>query len=129
MNLRSNDILPDKMRFKNLFVALCLFTSNLPAMCSSQVLAGEMQENDSVIEQRISKELGEDPFIESHGIKVSVKDGTITLTGSVENIIEQAAAAADAFQGGAKEVHNLLKIENNDAEPAQKGGNDDSPEY
>ncbi|MFC1863050.1 BON domain-containing protein [Thermodesulfobacteriota bacterium] len=88
-----------------------------------------MQENESAIEQRISKELGEDPFIESHGIKVSVKDGTVILTGSVENIAEKAAASADAFQGGAKEVHNLLKIENDVAEPAQKGRSNDSPVY
>jgi osmotically-inducible protein OsmY len=78
----------------------------------SHAYAGEIKESDTTIEQRVSRELGKDPFIKHYEIKVTVINGTVTLTDSVENILEQAAATGNAFQGGAKEVHNLLRIKN-----------------
>ena len=130
MRLSRTDILLDKVQFKYLFLAVYLLGTSLHGMPSSQVLAEEVRENDSVIEKRILKELREDPFIKSHGIKVSVKDGIATLTGSIENRTEHAAATANAFQCGAKEVRNLLKIKKDPVIPGQKDDiNDTTKEH
>lgn len=62
MILSRTDILLDKVQFKYLFLAVYLLGTSLHGMPSSQVLAEEVRENDSVIEKRILKELREDPF-------------------------------------------------------------------
>ena len=70
----------------------------------------QVNENDIKIEQNIIEEIHDNPFIESKNISVTVKNGVTTLRGTANNLTESAAATADAFQSGANEVRNHLKI-------------------
>ena len=67
-------------------------------------------QEDRAIEQSIMEEIRSDPFIASEHIKVTSKNGVVTLKGIVNSLTESAAATADAFQGGAREVKNHLKV-------------------
>lgn len=66
---------------------------------------------DWEIKEDIEDELFWSPFVDSNEVYVSVKDGIATLTGTVESWMERGAAADNAYQGGAKEVHNYLKVQ------------------
>jgi hypothetical protein len=70
---------------------------------------------DWEIKQNIETELRADPFVESNNITITVENGVATLTGTVENFTERAAAEVDAYQEGASEVHNHLKVRNGHA--------------
>lgn len=74
---------------------------------------------DRQIEQNILEEIKSDPFIKSKDFEVIVKNGVATLEGTVNNLTEHAAATADAFQGGAREVRNNLKIRVKSAKSAE----------
>jgi len=50
------------------------------------------------------------PFVDENKIKVNVKNGVATLTGSVNSLMEYDAATENAYEGGAKQVNNELKI-------------------
>jgi hypothetical protein len=65
---------------------------------------------DQEIEQEIIEEIENDSFIESKDIIVTVVNEVVTLEGTVNNLTERAAATANAFQGGAKQVWNHLKV-------------------
>jgi len=65
---------------------------------------------DDELARKIREEILTDPFIESSHIQVSVEDGVATLRGTVRSWTEHAAATADAFQSGAKEVKNQLQV-------------------
>jgi osmotically-inducible protein OsmY len=65
---------------------------------------------DAVVQSRIESQLFWSPFVDSDAIDVEVNDGTVTLTGSVEDFGEQAAAIENAYEGGAKYVVNELTV-------------------
>lgn len=75
---------------------------------------------DEEIEHRILEEINKDAFIESKNIVVSVENGIVTLRGTINNLTEHAAAIADAFQGGAIEVRNYLKVKDNTVSTSKK---------
>ena len=66
---------------------------------------------DWEIKEDIENELFWSPFVDSNEVHVSVKDGIATLTGTVESWRERGAAADNAYDGGAREVHNHLRVE------------------
>ena len=57
-------------------------------------------------------ELSMSPYVDADHIKVIVRNGVVTLRGSVEDQSAFDAAAKNAMEGGAKQVINLLTIEN-----------------
>lgn len=65
---------------------------------------------DWEITEDIEDELFWSPFVDGDEVHVSVKDGTATLTGTVDTWRERGAAADNAYDGGAKEVRNYLKV-------------------
>ncbi len=65
---------------------------------------------DREIKEEIQEQLWWSPFVDSDSIAVSVTDGVATLTGIANSRLEVEAAAANAKQGGAKNVVNQLKI-------------------
>ncbi|OFZ82081.1 MAG: hypothetical protein A2603_11490 [Bdellovibrionales bacterium RIFOXYD1_FULL_55_31] len=67
--------------------------------------------DDGKIRQNAASLMRSDAFLENDDrIEVNVKNGTATLTGSVDTWAESVAATQDAFLGGAKEVVNKLTV-------------------
>lgn len=69
---------------------------------------------DEVIEQDIERELWWSPFVDADEVTVSVKNGTATLTGTVDSWSERWAARDNAYDGGAVRVVNRLKVRSED---------------
>lgn len=77
------------------------------------VYMGLPDSEDWEILQDIKSELWWSPFVDEKKIEVSVKDGIAYLSGKVDDINERDAAEKNAFEGGAKEVINYLKVKDN----------------
>jgi osmotically-inducible protein OsmY len=69
-------------------------------------------ETDWEIRRNIHDELWWSPFVDADQVQVSVRDGVATLTGTVDSYLERGAAVENAYEGGAREVKNHLKVEN-----------------
>jgi osmotically-inducible protein OsmY len=50
------------------------------------------------------------PFVDADEVVVTVDDGVATLTGEVDTWSERSAAQKNAFDGGAKDVRNTLRV-------------------
>jgi osmotically-inducible protein OsmY len=70
-----------------------------------------MKRSDQQIACDIQRALNASPFVDPDEVSVSVRDGTATLTGSVDSWRERNAATDDALEGGALAVYNELRIE------------------
>jgi osmotically-inducible protein OsmY len=68
------------------------------------------EKQDWEIKADVESELWWSPFVDSDEISVSVNDGVVTLVGVVESLRERRAATKNSHDGGAKIVHNLLKV-------------------
>ena len=68
--------------------------------------------HDMRIRLDVKWELSMSPYVDADHIKVTVRDGVVTLKGSVEDQSAFDAATSNAIEGGAKKVINLLTIEN-----------------
>jgi osmotically-inducible protein OsmY len=66
--------------------------------------------DDWEIKQDIESELWWSPFVEKENIVVSVVDGVATLTGEVDTLRERRMATANAYEGGARNVRNHLRV-------------------
>jgi osmotically-inducible protein OsmY len=66
--------------------------------------------SDWRIKEDIEDELFWSPFVDSDEVTVSVDDGKVTLTGSVDSWSEFNAAANNAYEGGAVYVDNDLTV-------------------
>lgn len=49
-------------------------------------------------------------FFDQDGIFVTVADGIVTLVGEVDTLRDRHVATENAYEGGAKEVRNRLKV-------------------
>ncbi|MGH7232700.1 MAG: BON domain-containing protein, partial [Nitrospiraceae bacterium] len=78
-----------------------------------QVNAVWMWKHDWEIKEDIESELWWSPFVDSDTIRVSVRDGTATLTGTVNSWQERTWAAENAYEGGAKSIRNYLRLRQN----------------
>jgi len=66
---------------------------------------------DWEIEQDVEGELFWSPFVDADEVTVEVDDGEATLTGTVDNMSERAAAEKNAYDAGATLVDNDLAVE------------------
>jgi osmotically-inducible protein OsmY len=66
--------------------------------------------DDWEIKKDIEDELWWSPFVDEEGISVAVTDGLATLAGVVDTLRERRVATENAYEGGAKQVRNLLKV-------------------
>lgn len=66
--------------------------------------------SDEAIQQSIEHQLFWSPFVDGDEVSVEVEKSGATLTGSVDSLAEKRAAEENAYEGGATEVHNHLKI-------------------
>ena len=62
------------------------------------------------IKEEIEDKLWWSPFVDESGVSVSVEDGIVTLIGVVEDLKERRDATRNAYEGGAREVRNFLKV-------------------
>jgi len=65
---------------------------------------------DYQIRENVKDQLWWSPFVDSEDITVSVNNGIVTLSGTVDTYGESQSAEDNAFEGGAKEVVNNLKV-------------------
>lgn len=65
---------------------------------------------DYDIKDAIEDELWWSPFIDEDQVQVKVHNGIATLTGTVDSWFEKRMATDNAFEGGAKSVHNYLIV-------------------
>lgn len=65
---------------------------------------------DAEIKSEVEEELYWSPFIDSDQIKVEVNDGSVKLTGFVDDYAERRIATENAWEGGAQGVRNHLKV-------------------
>ncbi len=65
---------------------------------------------DTEIRQEVQDELWWSPFVDSDQVSVSVDDGVVTLTGTVDTYGERSAAVENAYEGGAVWVDNDLNV-------------------
>jgi osmotically-inducible protein OsmY len=66
--------------------------------------------DDWEIKKDIEDELWWSPFVDEGGVGVTVKGGVATLVGVVDTLRERRVATENAYEGGAKQVRNLLKV-------------------
>lgn len=66
---------------------------------------------DLRIKMDVKWELSMSPWVDADHIHVHVRDGVVTLRGTVEDQSAFDAATQNAMEGGAKKVVNLLTIE------------------
>jgi len=71
----------------------------------------ESAKSDWEIHEDIKSELFWSPFVSDDDIKVTVEDGVAVLTGTVDTWGEHEAATDNAYEGGATDVDNNLKVE------------------
>jgi osmotically-inducible protein OsmY len=93
----------------------------LPSQAQEKSFAGKSQshadphyldnKHDLRIRLDVKWELSMSPYVDADHIKVTVRDGVVTLKGSVEDQSAFDAATSNAIEGGAKKVINLLTIE------------------
>jgi len=65
---------------------------------------------DPQLRQDVEDQLWWSPFVDSDDINVSVNNGIVTLSGTAETYTERQTAEDNAYQGGAKEVVNNLRV-------------------
>ncbi|ALA59166.1 BON domain-containing protein [Nitrospira moscoviensis] len=66
---------------------------------------------DRQLKQDVESQLAWSPFVDADRIDVSVKDGTVTLRGTVEDRSAVEDAIENAFDAGAVEVISKLKTQ------------------
>jgi osmotically-inducible protein OsmY len=66
--------------------------------------------DDWKIKEDIEDELRWSPFVDEEDVSVSVADGVATLGGVVDTLRERRVATENAYEGGARQVRNHLKV-------------------
>jgi osmotically-inducible protein OsmY len=69
------------------------------------------KKSDDELKDNVKNELASSPLVDAEDIEVSVKKGTVTLKGVVENRRSLETAIESAREAGAKEVISMLKTE------------------
>jgi osmotically-inducible protein OsmY len=65
---------------------------------------------DYQIRREVKDQLWWSPFVDSDDVTVKVKNGIVTLSGTAETYSERQSAEENAYEGGAKEVVNSLRV-------------------
>ncbi|MFW6107167.1 MAG: BON domain-containing protein [bacterium] len=66
--------------------------------------------DDLEIQQDVQQQVGWSPYVDAGDVTVTVTDGTVTLTGVVDSWYERRKAAENAWEGGARDVRNLIEV-------------------
>jgi osmotically-inducible protein OsmY len=68
---------------------------------------------DWEIQEDVRSQLFWSPFVDSDQIEITVEGGVVELTGRVESWNEKMDAGRNAYDGGAKDVRNRIKVDPN----------------
>lgn len=66
--------------------------------------------SDEEIRDQVREELWWSPYVDEEQVEVTVDDGTVILTGTVDTPGERRAAAENAYEGGAAWLRNQLRV-------------------
>lgn len=90
---------------------LWLAAAGFGAACSAGSRTVDETVTDAVLVSTVRQRLAEDPALRTADLDVSVRDGVVTLTGSVERETsrERAARLARDVQG-VRDVRNLIRV-------------------
>ena len=66
--------------------------------------------SDRMIRDDTRDQIWWSPYVDSEQVTVVVKNGVVTLVGKVDSLMERQIAEENAFEGGAKAVHNKLSV-------------------
>jgi osmotically-inducible protein OsmY len=77
---------------------------------SLRTLTLDKEKSDTQILKAVEEQLQRCPFVDCDRITVEVKDSVATLKGTVNSLLQRDMAEANAYQGGARKVRNLLVI-------------------
>jgi len=81
-----------------------------------------MQRPDEDIKRDVETALFYDTWVNSYQVHVDVKDGVVTLTGTVDSSFEKRAAGDDAWEvPGVRDVRNNLQIAEQPTPPGGAG--------
>ena len=89
-----------------------------PYYSRPRAYSGWRYASDAAVKDGIESELFWSTLVDGESVQVAVNNGVATLTGAVDSWREYDAAAANAWEGGARDVVNNLKIKGIDL----KGG-------
>jgi hypothetical protein len=78
---------------------------------SHRSAGGWRSKSDRQLKEDVKSELTWSPFVDADSIDVSVKNGEVTLRGTVEDRNEAEAAIENAYEAGARRVISRLKTE------------------
>ena len=77
----------------------------------------ELRQLDRELREDIRDELAYSPFVDEERVRVKVRRGVATLTGTVEDRSAMVAAVENAYEGGARKVINKLRVNRYDERP------------
>jgi len=77
----------------------------------------ELRQLDLEIREDIRDELDGSPYVDEDRVRVKVRRGVATLTGTVEDRGSMVAAVENAYEGGARKVINKLQVTHHDERP------------
>jgi osmotically-inducible protein OsmY len=96
---------------------------SLPSQAADQTFLGETivpsdsyylkHKADYNLKSAVKNEIALSPYVDGQWIRVTVRDGVVTLRGAVEDQSAAEAAIRNAREAGAKKVINKLTIEEN----------------
>lgn len=75
------------------------------------VIRQTQEKEDAEIKKDVIYQLWWSPFVDRDQITVEVENGTVILSGSLNTSFERDYAIINAFEGGALEVENKLKVD------------------
>jgi len=82
-----------------------------PETTEYPVLKKPVIKNDAKIKEDIAYQLWWSPFVDRNQIDIKVEDGNVTLSGTVNTALEMDYAVKNAYEGGAFNVINKLKVD------------------
>lgn len=68
-------------------------------------------ERDREIQEAVERQLFWSPFVDADEVRVSVRNGTVSLRGVVDSQLEKRLAGENAIEGGARMVLNHLAVQ------------------
>ncbi|MCB2207246.1 MAG: BON domain-containing protein [Bacteroidetes bacterium] len=75
------------------------------------VIRQTQEKGDDEIKKDVIYQLWWSPFVDRDQITVEVENGSVTLSGTVNTTVERDYAIINAFEGGALEVEDQLKVD------------------
>ena len=75
------------------------------------VIHKTQEKTDAQIKDDVAYQLWWSPFVDRDQVSIEVENGSVTLSGTLNTITERDYAIINAYEGGAVEVKNQLKVD------------------